>query len=203
MGQGRIYNQIVAQSGFQVVSDKYNEERGWVDLQRITHFFFLPFTTGNLSAVTTAYGRREREDFNITQQRNYDGCRRTHLVKHVLQTLLRQSRTFNVLDCSEFTCKFLTLLNRDRALILLRQSFYYLRVIPKINLCSNQKERNPWTEMMQFWEPPFLHVFKGGRMNYAKADQEDICLRIGEGTKAIVFILTLGRRMHQQNSKTQ
>lgn len=44
--------------------------------------------------------------------------------------------------------------------------------------------------MMYFWEPLFLHVFKGGRRSYTKADQENICLWIGEGTKAIVILLT-------------
>ena len=116
--------------------------------------------------------------------------KRTHLVKHVLQTLLRQSRAFNVLDCSKFSCKSLTLFNRDRPLLLPRQLFYYLRVIPKIDLCSNYKARNPRTVMMYFWEPLFLHVLKGGRGSYTKADQENICLRIGEGTKAIIILLT-------------
>ena len=40
--------------------------------------------------------------------------------------------------------------------------------------------------MMYFWEPPFLYVFEGERRDYAKADQEDICLRIAEGTKTII-----------------
>ena len=125
--------------------------------------------------------RREKISASPTAE-----LRRTHLVKHVLQTLLCQSRTFNVLGCSKLTCKFLTLFSRDRALILPRQTFYCLRVIPKINLCSNYKERNSWTVMMYFSEPPSLHVFKGEGRNHAKADQEDICLRITEGTKAII-----------------
>jgi hypothetical protein len=57
-------------------------------------------------------------------------------------------------------------------------------------LCSNYKARNPGTVMMYFWKPLFLHVFKRGRRSYTKADQENICLWIGEGTKAIVILLT-------------
>lgn len=42
----------------------------------------------------------------------------THLVKHILQASLRQCRALDIFDRSQFTCQPLSLLVRDRSLLL-------------------------------------------------------------------------------------
>lgn len=44
--------------------------------------------------------------------------------------------------------------------------------------------------VMHFREPLFLDVLEGGGRGYAKANEEHICLGVGQGTETVVILLT-------------
>lgn len=114
----------------------------------------------------------------------------THLIKDVLQAFLCQCRAFNVLNSSKFPSKPLSLFWSDRPLLLSRKFFYYLRIIPQIDLCAYDEARNTGTMMVDFREPFLLDVLKWCRGRDTEANQENVGLGIGQWTKAIVILLT-------------
>ena len=46
--------------------------------------------------------------------------------------------------------------------------------------------------VVDFWKPFLSYVLEGCRGGDAEADEEDIGLRIGEGTKTVVIFLSCG-----------
>lgn len=103
---------------------------------------------------------------------------RTYLVEHVLQALLSQCRTLDVLNSPEFPSKSLALLRGNGSLLLPLQLLHDLWVVPQIYLGSHDKAWYARTVVMDFREPLFLDVLKGGRRGYAKAHEEDVGLRV-------------------------
>lgn len=102
----------------------------------------------------------------------------THLVKHVLQPLLRQSRALHVLHRSQFPCEPLTQLACDGSLLLSGKFLNHLAVVPQINLRANDEARHPRTVMMYLREPLFLDVFKRRRRGDTKANKKNVRLRV-------------------------
>lgn len=104
---------------------------------------------------------------------------KAYLIKNILQTLLCQRRTFYILYGSKFASESLSMLWRDRPLLLPRELFYYLRIISQIDLCAYDEARDTRAVMVDFGEPFFFNVFKGSRGSDTKTDEEDVGLGIG------------------------
>ena len=75
------------------------------------------------------------------------------LVEDVLQTLLCQSRAFDVLNCSEFPCKFLALLKGYCLLLCLGELLNCSRIISQVNLSADQKEGCLGAMVSDLWYP--------------------------------------------------
>jgi len=102
----------------------------------------------------------------------------THLVKHVLQPLLRQCGALYIFDRPKLSREALSQLARYRSLLLSSQLLDHLAVVPQINLRPDDEARHAWTMMVYLWEPLLLDVFKGRRGGNAKADEKDVRLRV-------------------------
>lgn len=87
-------------------------------------------------------------------------ARLTYLIKDILQTLLRQCRTFHILDSSEFPSESLSLLWSNGSLLLPCKFLYYLVVISQIDLCADNEAGDTRTMMVDLGEPLLLDVLK-------------------------------------------
>jgi hypothetical protein len=87
-------------------------------------------------------------------------AKNAHLIKHILQTLLRQSRTFDIFDSPEFSSEPFTLITSNWTLLLSSKFLYDLCVVPEIDLCPDDEARDAGTMVVDFWEPFFFDVFK-------------------------------------------
>ncbi len=132
-------------------------------------FFFL--TTGGSNAATIAcviarkasqYGTYEGHDTSRTSRKQASCVAKkgTYLVENVLQSLLRQGRALHVLHRAQLSCEPFALLWGDRPLLLPRQLLQHLRIVPEIDLCSDDEARNTGTVMVNFGEPLLLHVLE-------------------------------------------
>lgn len=87
----------------------------------------------------------------------------THLIKDILQPLLRQRRALNVLHRPQLPRKPLALLRGNGSLLLPRQLLDNLRIVPQIYLRPNDQAGNPRTVMMNLREPFLFYVFERSR----------------------------------------
>lgn len=102
----------------------------------------------------------------------------THLIEYVLQALLCERRTLNVLHGAEFSRKPLTRIGGNRSLLLSLQLLQDLGVISQINLRADDKARDSGAVVVHLGEPLLLNVLKRRGGSYTEADQENIRLRI-------------------------
>ena len=112
------------------------------------------------------------------------------LIKDIFQIVLRKRRALNVLDCSELPSELLPVLRCDWTLPILSQLIYHSGIFPQINLRANDHAGNIGAVVAEFGEPLFLHPLKRRWGADGEADEEDVGLRVGEGTKAVVVVLT-------------
>lgn len=75
------------------------------------------------------------------------------LVEHVLQALLRQRRTLDVLDRLQFLRQLLPLLHRYRLLFVLRQLLNRRAVVAEVHLRPHQQKRRLLTVVSYFRYP--------------------------------------------------
>lgn len=114
------------------------------------------------------------------------------------------------LDSSQFLGKLLTLSSVYGLLAGAGKFLNNGRVVPKIDLGTNNEAWNAFcktiskskpfkleegrkltrTMVMNFGEPLLLHVFEGSRAGNAETNQENIGLRIAEGTETIIVFLS-------------
>ena len=83
-----------------------------------------------------------------------------HLIEHIFQSFLCQSRALDILNSPQLPREPLSLINSNRPLLLPSQLLRHLRVIPQINLCANNKAWDTGTMMMHFWEPFLFDVLE-------------------------------------------
>ena len=102
----------------------------------------------------------------------------THLVKDVLQTLLRQRRTLHILHRTQFPREAFSLLRSDGPLLLPLQFLQDLGVVPQIDLRADNEARDTGTVMVDLREPLLLDVLKRCRRRHAEANQEHVRLRV-------------------------
>jgi hypothetical protein len=116
----------------------------------------------------------------------------THLVKHILQPLLREGRALDVLDSAELLCEALTLFRANRTLPLPGELLNDLGVVSQVYLCTDDQAGDTGAMMVDLWEPLFLDVFKRSGRCDAEADEENIGLGIRKRAKSIIILLAWG-----------
>jgi hypothetical protein len=134
-----------------------------------------------------APGRRR-----LPEQSQYDESQHyehTHLVKDILQPLLREGRTLDVLYSAELLCEALTLFRANRTLPLSGKLLNDLGIVSQVYLCTDDQAGDTGAMMVDLWEPLFLDVFKRSGRCDAEADEKDVGLGIRKGTKSIIILL--------------
>jgi hypothetical protein len=114
----------------------------------------------------------------------------TYLVKDVLETLLRQRRTLDVLNRTELACETVTRLRRHRSLLLACKLVHYLRVVTQIDLGADYEARHTGAMVPDLGEPLLLDVLKRGWRGHAETHEEDVRLRVRERPESVVILLT-------------
>lgn len=111
-----------------------------------------------------------------------DTERSTYLIKHILELVLRQGTTLDVLHRAQLFSHPLTILLPHRLHLLLGQLVLDTRIVSQIDLCTNNKAGNTRAMVVNLWEPLLADVFERCWRGHTKADEEDIGLRIREGS---------------------
>lgn len=88
---------------------------------------------------------------------------RSYLIKHILQLVLRQRRAFHVFDGTQLLRHPITILLANRLHLLLGQFLADNWVITQIGLGADNETWHTWAVVVDFWEPLFPDVLKGGR----------------------------------------
>ena len=87
----------------------------------------------------------------------------TYLIEHILQLVLRQCRTFYVLDRAKILRHFLAILTSHRLHPLFCQLLFDLSILPQIDLGANDKARYTGAVVVHLWEPFLPHVLERRR----------------------------------------
>lgn len=115
-----------------------------------------------------------------------------YLIKHILELVLRQGTTLDVLHGAQLLGHPLAVLFPHRLHLLLGQLVLDTRIISQIDLCTDYEAGDTGTVVMDLWEPLLADVLERGRGGHAEADEENIGLGVGEGSESIVIFLTGG-----------
>ena len=115
---------------------------------------------------------------SISSTRQRDSQAQTHLVKHVLQPLLRQSRALHIFDRPEFPCETFSHFTRHRSLFLSGEFLDDLAIVPQIDLRAEDEARHIRIVVVHLWEPLLLDVLKRRRGGDAEANEKNVCLRV-------------------------
>lgn len=102
--------------------------------------------------------------------------RHSYLVKHVLEFVLRQSTALDVLHRAQILCHALAILLPHRLHLLLGQFLPHARVIPQIDLCSDNEAGDARAVVVDLGEPFLADVLEGCRGGDAEANEEDVGL---------------------------
>lgn len=166
--------------------------------------FFL--TTGGSRAATIACSSQGRNPTQLVTSHNFTAfeCSSTDLIKYILEALLRECRALDVLDRTQLPRQPLTRLKGHRPLLLPSKLFGDSWVIAEIDLCADDQARHTGAVVVYLGEPLFLDVLKGCRRCDGEAHQEDVGLRVGQRSQAVVVLLTCrrGRCMRDLASAT-
>ena len=114
----------------------------------------------------------------------------SYLIKDVLQLVLCQSRTFNIFHCTQLLSHPVTILLADRLHFLASKLLAHTRILAQIGLGTNNQAGDTGAVMMDFREPLFANVLKGGWRRDGEADQENVGLGVGQRAETIVIFLT-------------
>ena len=126
------------------------------------------------------------------RRKNERGPKNTHLIKHILQLILRQRRALHILDSAQLFRHPLSILPPNRAHLLLIELLAHAGVIAEIGLRADDQAGHAGTVVVHLWEPLFAHVLEGGGRGDGEADEEDVGLGVGEGTQTVVIFLSGG-----------
>lgn len=112
------------------------------------------------------------------------------LIKHILETLLGEGRALKILGSANILLELQALVVRDGGGPLLSELLDGGLIVPQINLGANEDHGSARGVVGDLWVPLVLDIVKGGLAQDGKAHQEDIGLRVGEGTETIIIFLT-------------
>lgn len=99
-----------------------------------------------------------------------------YLVKHVLEFVLRQSTALDILHGAQVLCHALAVLLPHRLHLLLGQFLSHARVIPQIDLCTDNEAGNARAVVVHLGEPFLADVLEGCGGGDAEANEEDVGL---------------------------
>lgn len=114
----------------------------------------------------------------------------TYLVKNVLELVLGQSRTLDVLHRTKVLRHLLAIFPAYWLHLLLSELVTDGGVVAEIDLGSDDEARNARAMMVDFREPLLANVFEGRGGCDGETHKEDISLRVGQGTQTVVIFLT-------------
>ena len=121
-----------------------------------------------------------------------------YLVEHILQLVLCESTALHILDGAELLGHPLAVLLPHRGHLLFGQLLPHARVVPQIYLGADDQARDAGAVMMDFREPFLADVLEGGWRGHGEADEEHVCLRVGQGTEPIVILLSSGIKQSER-----
>lgn len=140
--------------------------------------FFLG--TGS-NAATMAF--RDRNE--LVQQPMMKGERQpvkrgriTYLIEDVLQLILSQGRTFDILDGSKLLGHSIPIFLSHWLHLLLGQFFTHAGFFPQIGLGPDNQAGDSWAVVTNFGKPFLTDVLKRSRRGNRETNQEDISLRV-------------------------
>ena len=87
-------------------------------------------------------------------------ARSTNLVKHILKLVLRQSRTLDILDCTQILGHLLAVFFLDRLHFLPCKLLSHTGIVSQIDLSANDKAGYARAMMVHLREPFLSHVFE-------------------------------------------
>ena len=112
------------------------------------------------------------------------------LIEALLQALLGEGRALDEFVCVDFLGEGHTLLIRDGSEAVLSEALEHLFVLAQIDLGGSENDRSVGAMMMDLRVPLGANVFEGGRVDSGVENEEDVGLRIRQGSKSIVVVLT-------------
>ena len=111
------------------------------------------------------------------------------LVEDLYETLLSGSRALEVLDGADLVGLGLGLLLGDGSLVLLGELLNGLLVAAEIDLGADKDDGGGGAVVADLRDPLGAHVVKGRRAHNAEADEEDVGLRVRQGSQTVVVLL--------------
>ena len=102
--------------------------------------------------------------------------------------LLRQRGALEVLCRADGLCHLLPLLQTDRCLVLLAQLRNRGPIRSQVELRADEDHRHVGAVMLELGVPLLLHVLEGRARDEGEGDEEDVGLRVGERSQAIVVL---------------
>lgn len=154
------------------------------------HLCFLGFVAaGGSKAATIAYGPMLARASTMQEFPRFR-LEMAYLVKYILQLVLRQGTTLDVLDRTQLLGHSLAVLFPHGLHLLLRQLVFDTGIISQIDLCANDEAGDTGAVMVDLGEPFLANVLEGCRRGDAETNEEDIGLRVGERSQSVVIFLT-------------
>lgn len=150
--------------------------------------------TGSNAATIAFTGRNESVQRPIRKgaKRSVKRSRMTYLIEDVLQFVLSQGRTFDILDSSKFLGHSVPIFLSHWLHLLLGQFLTDTGFFSQIGLGADNQTGDSWAVVTNFGEPFLTDVLKRSRRGNREADQEDISLWIRKWAETIVILLTGG-----------
>jgi hypothetical protein len=120
-----------------------------------------------------------------------------YFIKDILESLLSQCRTLDVLDSAELSGHSLAILSLNRLHLLLTKLaedgvlvVTLLLRWAQIELGTDDQAGDARAVVVDFGEPLLADVLEGGRRDDREADEEDVGLRVRERAETVVVLLT-------------
>jgi len=139
-------------------------------------FFFLTDETDSL-LLLLGFSRRG------------DDCS-NGFVENVFQTLLCERRTLHIFDSLDLPRHVGALVGGDGRELLLSESVEGLLVLAHVELGPDQDHGCVGAVVLNLGDPFGANIFEGSGGDDGEADEEDVGLGIGEGSKTIVIFLS-------------
>lgn len=109
----------------------------------------------------------------------------THLIKNILQPLLRQRRTLHILSPPQLSRQPLPLFlryqpRRPPSSVAVHHPLHLFWIIPQIHLRAHYQTRRPGTVMWDFVKPLFTDILEWSGRSDGEADEKDVGLGVGQ-----------------------